>query len=187
MGSLALTALTGCTGSGAGGPAGTVDPRDAAAASTAASRETGLIQAYDAALQRHPALADFLGVVRAHHTEHLRALATHATPGPTGTPSAPASAAGTAAPDRGGSPGGAQPSGLGAGSGTPADPAALADTLESRAATLAELAELERTAAAAHRTDCLAVSGQLAPLLASLCAAESAHAELLAQSTGAAG
>jgi hypothetical protein len=44
---------------------------------------------------------------------------------------------------------------------------------------LAQLAQLEHTTAAAHRAGCLAATGGLATLLASLHAAETAHADLL--------
>jgi hypothetical protein len=88
--------------------------------------------------------------VRSHHVEHVRALsAAAAVPA---TPSPPAAAAGT-----------------------PPTAARTGGT----AAALAELARLERAAAQTHRAGCLTSAGALATLLASVHAAETAHADLL--------
>jgi hypothetical protein len=175
---LGLTGLTvlGLAGVGCEGPAGapratpTVAASDLAAATDAARSERALLTAYDTAIRRHPSLTEILSTVRAQHADHSRALAAQLPAPASGTtaPAPPAGGTGTtgqATPDRG----------LGAGTGIPAD------SPQARASTLAELIRAEQTAAAAHRHACLRATGALAPLLASLCAAESAHADLLAR------
>ncbi|OHV49978.1 hypothetical protein [Pseudofrankia sp. BMG5.37] len=175
-----LVTAAGCSESR---PAGTPAPPpvDLAAAQAAARAERDLLVDYDAAIARHPALAALLGGLRAHHAQHLAALATQvpalATATPDGTvtsggspsASAPATPSGAAtAPAAGTSlPGSAGPQ-----PGADDSPAA-------RASALAELATSERAAADEHRAGCLAATGGLAPLLASLRAAESCHADLL--------
>ncbi|CAI7980350.1 MULTISPECIES: hypothetical protein [unclassified Parafrankia] len=170
-GGLLLAGMSGCTTSTGGASTSRVTPADVTAAGAAHTRETALIEAYDSAIDQHPGLAETLRAIRAQHAEHARELVAQ------GLPEA-ATAAGTT-----GTPAGAStPSGAGLRSSPAADtpPPAGSDTPETRATTLSALAELERTTAAAHRTGCLAAGAGLAPLLASLCAAESAHAELVA-------
>lgn len=178
-GGLLLVGMSGCTTSTGGAPASRVTPADVTAAGAAHTRETALIEAYDSAIDQHPGLAETLRAIRAQHAEHARELVAQglpeaATATAAGTPGAPAT---TGAPA-----GGSTPSGAGLRSSPAADtpPPAGSDTPETRATALSALAELERTTAAAHRTGCLAAGAGLAPLLASLCAAESAHAELVA-------
>ncbi|WP_157472365.1 hypothetical protein [Frankia sp. EAN1pec] len=174
---LLLAGMSGCTTSTGGAPASRVTPADVTAAGAAHTRETALIEAYDGAIDQHPGLAETLRAIRAQHAEHARELVARGLPeaataaGTTGTPATTGAAAGASTPARAGlrsSPAAATP------------PPAGSDTPETRATTLSTLAELERTTAAAHRTGCLAAGAGLAPLLASLCAAESAHAELVA-------
>jgi hypothetical protein len=171
---LELTGLTvlGLAGAGCGGPAGapratpTIAASDLAAATDAARSERALLTAYDSAIRRHPSLTGILATVRAQHAEHARAL-TAQLPAPAGGTTAPATPAGRTGPT-----GQATPD---RGTGIPADSA------QARVSSLAELIRAEQTAAAAHRRACLRATGALAPLLASLCAAESAHADLLAR------
>ncbi|WP_018504584.1 hypothetical protein [Parafrankia discariae] len=156
-GGLLLAGMSGCTTSSNGAPASRVTPADVTAAGAARTRETALIAAYDSAIDRHPDLARTLRAIRAQHAGHARELAARGLPEAatttpaTTTPTATATATATA--------------------GT--------DTARTLASTLNALAELERTTAAAHRAGCLSAGAGLAPLLASLCAAESAHAELV--------
>ncbi|OHV38146.1 MULTISPECIES: hypothetical protein [Pseudofrankia] len=173
-----LATIAGCTESRpAGAPA--PPPVDLAAARAAARTEHDLLADYDAVIARHPALAALLGGLRAHHTQHLAALA------------AQVPALATASPD-GATPGGPSATALATPSGTTTAPAVGAspsgsagaqpgadDSPAARASALAELATAERTAADAHRASCLAATSGLAPLLASLRAAESCHADLL--------
>jgi len=177
-------AAAGCTGARSGG-APVPSSADLAAAASAARTERDLLAGYDAAIARHPGLAALLGGLRAQHAQHLAALAAQvptlatATPsdGSGGSPSGTAGTAGTASPRVPASafaPGNAGPS------------AGVDDSPPARAAALTQLAAAERTAADAHRAGCLAATTSLVPLLASLRAAESCHADLLslAGSTG---
>ncbi|MEX5708043.1 hypothetical protein AB1484_06925 [Parafrankia sp. FMc6] len=170
-GGLLLAGMSGCTTSTGGASTSRVTPADVTAAGAAHTRETALIEAYDSAIDQHPGLAETLRAIRAQHAEHARELVAQ------GLPEAATAPATTGAPA-----GASTPSGAGLRSSPAADtpPPAGSDTPETRATTLSALAELERTTAAAHRTGCLAAGAGLAPLLASLCAAESAHAELVA-------
>lgn len=138
-------------------------PADLPSARAAARTETELIARYDAAIASHPSLAGLLTGLRAHHTQHLAALVALVPALSTAGPSAAATraVASGAAP----TPGGTAP---------PAD-----DSPAARASALAALAAAERTAAGAHRATSLATTAELAPLLASLYAAESCHADLL--------
>ncbi|WP_045876080.1 hypothetical protein [Pseudofrankia sp. DC12] len=142
-------------------------PVDLPAARAAAGTERALIARYDAAIASHPALTGLLAGLRSHHAQHLAALAAlvpaAAPTGPVPTPSG----AGSARP-------GASPA---TATGTTAVP--VDDSTAARASALAALAAAERTAAGAHRASCLTTT-VLAPLLASLCAAETCHADLLA-------
>ncbi|WP_239341180.1 hypothetical protein [Frankia sp. CiP3] len=62
--------------------------------------------------------------------------------------------------------------------------ASTPDVATSAPTTMAALLKLERGAAASLRAQCLAASASLAPLLASIHAAETAHGELLAPLVG---
>ncbi|WP_238430226.1 hypothetical protein [Frankia nepalensis] len=156
-----LAGAAGCTQSLPDDPA--PPPADLAAAEAAARTERGLLAGYDAAIARHPGLAGLLGALRAHHAQHLAALTTQvpALAGP--SPSASATATGS----------------VGAATPTNAASPGVDDSPAARASALARLAEAERTAAGAHRSGCLSTTTGLAPLLASLHAAESCHADLL--------
>ncbi len=118
--------------------------------------EHALLVAYDRAIAAYPSIAATLRAVRAHHAEHVSRLVP-ATPTTVATPTtAPATTPATTA--------------------TAATGAAQAG--------VAGLLTLERAAATALRTQCLAASASLAPLLASIHAAETAHADLLAPLVG---
>ncbi|WP_157734828.1 hypothetical protein [Pseudofrankia inefficax] len=151
-------------------------PVDLAAAQAAAGTERALLARYDAAIASHPALTGLLAGLRAHHAQHLAALAALvpgvSTADPTTTPSAGGSSTPAASPAGGaGTPTGTPP-------GTATAP--VDDSTAARASALAALAAAERGAAGAHRATCLSTTTRLAPLLASLYAAESCHADLLA-------
>ncbi|OAA26157.1 hypothetical protein AAY23_103391, partial [Frankia casuarinae] len=66
------------------------------------------------------------------------------------------------------------------GAGTAGTAQLVNESPTARAATLASLTGMEGAATNAARTDCLRAGGPLASLLASMCAAGTAHAELLA-------
>lgn len=141
-------------------------PLDLAAARATASTERDLLARYDATIASHPALTGLLAGLRAHHAQHLAALATLVPGVSTTDPAAPPS--GTARPS-------VRPS---AGPTAPAT-APVDDSTAGRASALAALAKAERAAAGAHQARCQATTTGLAPLLASLSAAESCHADLL--------
>jgi len=115
----------------------------------AAAAESDLLLAYESAALTHPELASLLTPLRADHAAHLWGLL------PTAVTTPPASTGPTVA---GSSP---------VASTAPPDPV------------LAQLASLERAAAAARLTDVAATSGSLARLLASIGGCEAAHAALL--------
>ncbi len=118
--------------------------------------EHALLVAYDRAIAAYPSIAATLRAVRAHHAEHVSRLVP-ATPATAATPTT-----------------------------TPATTPATTATAATGAtqASVAGLLTLERAAATALRTQCLAASASLAPLLASIHAAETAHADLLAPLVG---
>ncbi|WP_307838673.1 MULTISPECIES: hypothetical protein [unclassified Frankia] len=154
-------------------PTSSVEPPvDLAAAQAAAGTERALLARYDAAIASHPALTGLLAGLRAHHAQHLSALATLVPGVSTADPTTTPSAGGSGTPA-------ASPAGAAA---TPTGPATapVDDSTAARASALAALAAAERTAAGAHRAGCLSTTTRLAPLLASLYAAESCHADLLA-------
>lgn len=124
-----------------------VDP-DVALRRAAVDRELALLRAYDAALDSLPALAATLAAVRAEHTVHLAALEPAAGPGSDPTPPVPTPPVPTTP--------------------VPATPA-------SRRAAVRALSAQERRAAAEHARDAAAASRDLAVVLASLAASESAH------------
>lgn len=165
-----LVTVTGCTGSRTDGPAEPA-PVDLAAARATARTEHDLMAGYDAAMIRHPALAPLLGGLRAHHAQHLAAVAAQV---PVLAAAASAEATRSAAPG-----GSTKPTPDVSGPTATGTPPGADDSPAGRASALAELAAAERTAADAHRASCLAATSGLAPLLASLRAAESCHADLL--------
>jgi hypothetical protein len=172
---------------------------DLAAAIAAARTERGLLADYDAAIGRHPSLAGVLGALRAQHAEHARVLVAEV-PGaaaelattPPATASRPTAGGGTNYGPTGtaGPSGAATMTGAAGGAGTPigggTTPAAD-DSPTARAGAVAGLLTAERGAATAHRAGCLAATAALAPLLASLYAAETAHVDLLGLVANAAG
>jgi hypothetical protein len=135
---------------------------------SAIESEHGLLSAYDHAILAYPSIAATLRVVRAHHVEHVSRL-TPATPAPSGVrPSAPGGSRTASSPPMATSPPRAT---VGPG---------RSDAAVSPQAAVAALLKLERAAATSLHTQCLAASAGLAPLLASIHAAETAHADLLA-------
>ncbi|WP_242666174.1 MULTISPECIES: hypothetical protein [Parafrankia] len=171
-GASVLLASAGCTSSDPVAPTPTANPADVAAATAAHQREAELLTAYDAAISRHPGLATTLRTIRAHHADHASDLAALGLPGV----GASATSATSAAPTTSAAAATEPTTSAGDPAPNTADPA---DTSETQAATLTALAALEGTTATAHRAGCLTASTGLAGLLASLCAAESAHAELI--------
>ncbi len=138
--------------------AGTTPPpattaADARVLGSAIAAERALLGLYASVLDAHPRLGRRLRPVVAHHEAHLAALA---------------DAAGTATKRRG------RPSP------SPRDTAARKrDIPRSPAAALAALVRAERDAARARAGDAVSVSPASARLLASVAAAEAAHAALL--------
>ncbi|MEX5632239.1 DUF4439 domain-containing protein [Parafrankia sp. FMc2] len=192
-GAAVLAAAAGCTGSAPTAPGPTASPADVAAATDAHARETALLAAYDTAIDEHPALAGALRAIRAHHADHARALVALGLPGVGAVAGSgrPNSAAGSGSIGPSTTTGPASVGGSTGPPGTamvppPADGIPAGDTVAARAAALSALAGLEHTTATAHRTGALAAGSGLAPLLGSLCAAESGHAELVAAAGGAA-
>jgi hypothetical protein len=129
----------------------TVDP-DEEILRAAADAERALLAAYGATIARHPTLTERLAVFSAHHGEHLAAF-TNAPPSPSG-PIQSATA-------------------------NPIDPAAATGVSDDPLAAVATLATAERAAAGRSLGDLDGASPTLARLLASVGAAEAAHAALL--------
>ncbi len=143
----------GCTSAPEATPPPPPDPDDALREATA-DRERALLALYDAALLAAPELAGRLLPLRAHHEVHLAEVTEPASAAPSPTASAAA----------------ASPSS----SPLPLMPLPPGDPL-------AVLAEVERTAGAAHAADALAARDNgLAALLASLSASEQSHPVALA-------
>jgi hypothetical protein len=128
-----------------------------------ATAEAALLAAYDAAAAAHPELADRLAPFRADHAAHLSGLVPGANPSST-TPSSPAAFGSTV------------PSGAASASAPLSSPPAST-------AILRQLADLERSAAAARVNDVVTTSGSLARLIASIGGCEAAHAALLGVAT----
>lgn len=162
--STALVASAGCSSPSVADPDPSdrlsIDP-DVAIREAAAQAERGLLAAYTATATRHPDLAARLAASAAHHAEHLAALAgATATPEATSTTTSAALATATATP-------------------TPRDTGAAAAIPDDPLAAIAALAVAEREAAANRLDDLEGASPALARLLASVGAAEAAHAALL--------
>jgi hypothetical protein len=134
---------------------------DQLVAQRVAAAEQALLAAYDAVTVTHPELAGRLASFRADHAAHLQGLVPGAAPSTTPSDTAPASSppSGTAA----------------AGPPLSSPPASTA--------ILHDLADLERTAAAARLGDVATTSGSLARLIASIGGCEAAHAALLSVAT----
>ncbi|WP_131768289.1 hypothetical protein [Candidatus Protofrankia californiensis] len=147
---------------------------DDALRESVAQSEQGLLIAYDRAILAHPSIAATLAVLRAHHAEHAGRLGSP--PTGTGSPRAPRS------PAEGSPAAGSTVAGFTAGPATaaPVLPDPATDRAASQQATVAALVRLEQQAAALLRAKCLVAAAGLAPLLASIHAAELAHADLLA-------
>ena len=134
--------------------------------------EEALLAAYDAAANAHPELAGRLAPFRADHAAHLNGLMPGATPS-SATPSSTAPS--TTAPSST-TPSSIPPSGNASASAPLSSPPAST-------AILRQLADLERSAAAARVNDVAATSGSLARLVASIGGCEAAHAALLSVAT----
>jgi hypothetical protein len=147
-------------------------PLDLAAARATASTERDLLARYDATIASHPALRGLLAGLRAHHAQHLAALAMLVPGVSTTDPAVTPSGTAGVRPSRGPSSGPTTPATM------PAT-APVDDSAAGRASALAALAKAERAAAGAHQARCQSTTTGLAPLLASLSAAESCHADLL--------
>jgi len=150
-------AATASASSSATTPAATAAPADPTA-QAAATSEHALIAAYDDAMRAHPDLAAALGIFRADHVAHLKALDAEAVVSPAPMPSS------AAVPSSVGSPI------------APASPAASPST----GAVVATLTDLETRAAADRLDDMATATGSLAALLASIGGCEAAHATTLA-------
>ena len=149
-----LLPLTACTGTSVPPPPPPVDP-DVALRAAALSRERGLLALYDRVLADRAALADpavvaRLAPLRADHAVHLAALE---------VPVPDSATRGTTAP-------------------TPS-PAAGPATSPAGPVTLHELATAERVAAADGLRALVTASRELAVVLASVCACEATHAQVL--------
>ena len=157
----------------------TVSPlsADQLVAQRVALAEQALLGAYDAVTVAHPELAGRLAPFRADHVAHLRGLVPGATPSTTAPPNtAPSSSA----------PSSSAPSSSAASSSAPASSAPASPPLSSPPAStviLRQLADLERSAAAARLGDVVTTSGSLARLVASIGGCEAAHAALLSVAT----
>jgi hypothetical protein len=159
-----LLASVGCSSSASHPPA-MASPRpdpDIGIRTAAADTERALLGAYAATIARHPALAEQLEPLSAHHSEHLAAFAEAAGGA---TPSSTATAGSTAAT----APPASASASASDGSLVPDDPALA----------VAALAAAERDTAARRLTELQSASPELARLLASSAGAESAHAALL--------
>jgi hypothetical protein len=140
---------------------------DQLVAQRVAVAEQALLAAYDAVTVAHPELAGRLAPFRADHAAHLQGLVPGATPSNT-TPSNTA------------------PSSIAPSSSLPSTTASAGPPLSSPPASTAilhQLADLERSAAAARLGDVGTTSGSLARLVASIGGCEAAHAALLSVAT----
>lgn len=133
---------------------------DQLVAQRVAAAEQALLAAYDAVTAAHPELAGRLAPFRADHLAHLQGLVPGAAPSTTPSTTAVSPPASSAASE-----------------GLPlsSPPASTA--------TLHQLADLERNAAAARVSDVVTTSGSLARLIASIGGCEAAHAALLSVAT----
>jgi hypothetical protein len=150
-------------------PEPTVSPLspDQLVAQRVAAAEQALLAAYDAVAVAHPELAGRLAPFRADHAAHLQGLVPGATP-PQTTPSNTATASN------------------GPASSQPSSAASVGPPLSSPPASTAilhQLADLERSAAAARLSDVATTKGSLARLVASIGGCEAAHAALLSVAT----
>jgi hypothetical protein len=139
---------------------------DQLVAQRVAVAEQALLAAYDAVTVTHPELAGRLAPFRADHAAHLEGLVPGATPSTT-TPSNVAPSSNTP-------------------SSSPPSSTASAPPLSSPPASTAilhQLADFERSAAAARLSDVATTSGSLARLIASIGGCEAAHAALLSVAT----
>jgi hypothetical protein len=134
--------------------------------------ETELVAAYDDAARDHPELARLLAPFRADHAAHADALVPGAAspppPSPPSMSTLPSSTPSSSAPPPGAPPLGASPSDSPSSSPPPPNPV------------LSQLADAERSAAAARIDDLATTTGSLASLLASIGGCEASHAGLLA-------
>jgi hypothetical protein len=161
---------SGCTvGSAAAPSRAAAEITDDALRARALAREQILVAAYDRAAVLHPSLATILAAVRDHHARHATVFAPR---GPSAAPSSAGHGVRAPGPASTGIPGGD--------AATRGSLPTVPDTAAGRAATVKGLRDLERQAASDGRAACLAASASLAPILASIRAAETAHDDLLA-------
>jgi hypothetical protein len=156
-----------------GAPASPTAPvlsADQLLAGRVAIAEEALLAAYDAAADAHPELAGRLASFRADHAAHLHGLV------PGATPPAPASTAPSSAAPSTAAPSSIPPSGTNSANAPVSSPPAST-------AILRQLADLERSAAAARVNDVMSTTGSLARLIASIGGCEAAHAALLSVAT----
>jgi hypothetical protein len=155
------------TASASAEPTITALSTDQLVARRVAAAEQALLAAYDAVAVAHPELAGRLAPFRADHAAHLQGLVPGATPSTT-------TSATTA------------PSSTAPSSTAPSSTASAGPPLSSPPASTAilhQLADLERSAAAARLGDVATTSGSLARLIASIGGCEAAHAALLSVAT----
>jgi hypothetical protein len=128
--------------------------------------ETELVAAYDDAARDHPELASLLAPFRADHAAHADALVPGAAspppPSPPSVSTLPSSTPSSSAPAP------SAPPSVSPTSAPPPNPV------------LSQLADAERSAAAARIDDLATTTGSLASLLASIGGCEASHAALLA-------
>jgi hypothetical protein len=146
-------------------------------AARVAAAEQALLAAYDAVVVVHPELAGRLAPFRADHAAHLGGLVPGATPSTGVTLStAPSNTTSSSTSPSSAAPLNAVPAGTASANAPLSSPPAST-------AILRQLAELERSAAAARVDDVVTTSGSLARLIASIGGCEAAHAALLSVAT----
>lgn len=143
---------------------------DQLVAQRVAAAEQALLAAYDAVAVAHPELVGRLAPFRADHSAHLQGLVPGASPSTTATSSMASSS--TAPATSLALPGTIAPS---------TNASALSPPTSAQI--FQQLAEVERSAAAARVSDVASTSGSLARLIASIGGCEAAHAALLAVAT----
>jgi hypothetical protein len=160
------------TASASAEPTITALSTDQLVARRVAAAEQALLAAYDAVAVAHPELAGRLTPFRADHAAHLQGLVPGATPS---TTTSATTAPSTTAPVSTAPVSSAPSSTASAGPPLSSPPASTA--------ILHQLADLERSAAAARLGDVATTSGSLARLIASIGGCEAAHAALLSVAT----
>jgi hypothetical protein len=165
------------TGSASPQPTVSALSADQLLAAQVAAAEQALLAAYDAVAVAHPELAGRLAPFRADHAAHLAGLVPGATPSTSPpSPTAQSSTVTSSAVPASAVPPSAVPSSAASASAPLSSPPAST-------AILRQLADLERSAAAARIDDAVTTSGSLARLVASIGGCEAAHAALLSVAT----